>query len=180
MSGALWGAWVFVGLIYQGHNLPPPNPDLRLEYRFEESGRNTLSYHRRNERGFCEREALYRWDGSVLYQKVETLHPDNAPWCGDDRDMQAGFESWSRAWIENDRFHLALSLGEEEIIYLWDRQPVAGITAEPSDVRLREQRRRSDQGDEDPAAPGCSPIFSFSARKARAGVFSRWTEAVPE
>ncbi|MBX3042011.1 MAG: hypothetical protein KF789_14995, partial [Bdellovibrionaceae bacterium] len=121
-GGALWGVWVFVGLIYQGHMLPPPNPDLRLEYRFEESGRNTLSYHRRDESGFCEREADYQWSPPLLYQKVKKTHPENAAWCGEDRDMQVGFESWTRAWIDdNGRFHLALSMGEEEVIYLWDK-----------------------------------------------------------
>lgn len=126
MVNALWGLWFFTSLIYQGNSLPPPNPDLQISYHFEDSGINTLRYFRIGEQGFCERRAIYEFSRDTLRQQVVWLHPDNASWCGQDVDMQLGYESWSPAWLKNGKFHLAVMMGEENLIYVWERPPMKG------------------------------------------------------
>lgn len=118
---ALIGVWLFTGLIFQGQDMPLPNPDLQIHYQFEEGGTNVLSYHRIGEQGFCERRAIYEFDGNTLIQQVTWLNPNNAPWCAQDPDMQIGYKSWSKAWLRDGKFHLAVMMGEDNLIYVWDR-----------------------------------------------------------
>lgn len=122
MIHALLGLWVFTNLIYQGNTLPPPNPDLHISYHFEDTGINTLYYSRKGEQGFCERRAIYEFSNNTLMQQVIWLHPDNAPWCAQDMDMRLGYQSWSSAWLKDGKFHLAVMMGEENLIYVWEHK----------------------------------------------------------
>jgi hypothetical protein len=121
ISQTIFGMWLFTSLIYQGSSMPLPNPNLKIYYEFLDTGINTLRYHREGEMGFCERRAAYEFSGHELAQQVIWVNPQNAPWCGQDTDMQLGNRSWSKAWLENRQFHLTIPMGEEEIIYVWDQ-----------------------------------------------------------
>lgn len=124
MSGALLGLWFFTSLIYRGEDLPLPNPALRIQYHFEETGFNTLRYHREGEEGFCERRALYEFSAERLVQQVVWVNPQNAIGCDQDMDMRLGYQSWTPAWIKDGKFHLAVQMGEENLIYVWEKRTV--------------------------------------------------------
>jgi hypothetical protein len=117
----LLGVWLFTGLIFQGQDMPLPNPNLKIEYHFTENGLNRLFYYREGEQGFCERTARFQFSENTLFQEVLSVNPDNAPWCAQDQDMRAGYKSWSRAWIKNEKFHLAVMMGEEQLVYVWTK-----------------------------------------------------------
>lgn len=123
LSESIIGLWLFTSLIYQGQSMPLPNPQLKIHYEFLDTGINTLRYKRDNEEGFCERRAAYEFSGRKLIQQVTWVNPQNAFWCGQDTDMQLGNQSWSDAWIANGKFYLSVPMGEENIIYVWDRLP---------------------------------------------------------
>lgn len=119
---ALLGLWLFTSLIYQGQPMPPPNPDLRIYYQFEDTGINTLHYYREGEQGFCERRAVFEYANQNLMQQVVWVHPENAPWCGQDLDMQLGYQSWSPAILQDGKLHLSVQMGDENLIYVWEKQ----------------------------------------------------------
>lgn len=123
LSQTLIGLWLFTGLIYQGQQMPLPNPQLKIYYEFQDTGTNSLRYFRDGEEGFCERRAAYEYSGEDLVQQVVWVNPQNALWCNQDTDMQLGNKSWSKAWIDNGHFHLTVPVGEENIIYVWSRVP---------------------------------------------------------
>ncbi|ASD64459.1 hypothetical protein [Bdellovibrio bacteriovorus] len=119
---SLLGIWIFVGLLYQGQELPPPNPALQIVYHFSSNTENTLRYWREGEQGFCERRAQYSLSQDQLYQKVVEVHPDNAPWCSQDSDMRLGFESWTVLREMNGRLYLKVLMGEEDLSFIWERR----------------------------------------------------------
>lgn len=121
VSSSLVGLWIFTSLLYQGHEIPPPNPALRLQYEFSEDGTNALRYHRDGEQGHCERRALYQFDGESLLQEVVWVDPGNASWCGQDSDMQLGRKTCSRVWFKDGRLYLDIGMGDEIISYIWNR-----------------------------------------------------------
>lgn len=121
IAQTIFGMWLFTSLIYQGHSMPLPNPNLKIYYEFLDTGINTLRYHREGEAGFCERRAAFEFSGSTLVQQVVWVNPQNAPWCSQDTDMQLGNQTWSDTWIENHQLHLTIPMGDEEIIYVWDK-----------------------------------------------------------
>ena len=116
---SLVGIWLFSSIVYQGHEIPPPNPALKISYEFSDTGVNTLRYYREGEEGFCERRAVYDFSSEVLTQEVVWVHPGNAPWCDQDVDMRLGTRTRSHAWLSQGRFFLEMSMGEEKIIYVW-------------------------------------------------------------
>ncbi|WP_347357246.1 hypothetical protein [Bdellovibrio sp.] len=119
---SLLGIWVFVGLLYQDRELPPPNPALNIVYQFNSEHENVLRYWRDGEVGFCERRARYTWQGEELYQKVIETHPENASWCSQDPDMRLGFESWTTLRLKQERLYLKVLMGEENLDFIWERQ----------------------------------------------------------
>lgn len=122
MGSSLFGVWIFVSLIYHGQTMPMPNPNLKIQYEFSETGINTLHYFREGESGFCERRAVYQFSGTQLLQEVVWTHPENAMGCDTDSDMRLGTKSRSRAWIQDSKFHLEVLMGEESLIYVWEKQ----------------------------------------------------------
>jgi hypothetical protein len=122
LAEPLIGLWLFTSVFYQGHELPPPNPTLHIQYEFADTGVNTLRYYREGENGFCERRALYEYASENLLQEVVWVNPENASWCDQDSDMRLGQRTRNRAWIEDGRFKLEMNLGEETITYIWIRK----------------------------------------------------------
>lgn len=119
------GIWLFTSIVYQGQEIPPPNPALKIYYEFSDTGTNTLRYYREGEHGFCERRAMYEFSGKFLTQEVVWVHPGNASWCNQDVDMRLGTRTSSEAWISEDRLFLEMSMGEEKIIFIWTPQSSA-------------------------------------------------------
>ncbi len=122
ISGALFGLWLFTSLIYRGETLPPPNPNLVIHYLFEDNGMNTLRYHREGDQGFCERRAAYEISGTEIVQQVLWVNPENALWCDQDMDMRLGHESRTQIWVSDEKLHLVVQMGDEDLIYVWERQ----------------------------------------------------------
>lgn len=118
---SIFGVWIFVGLLYNGQLLPPPNPQLVIQYEFQPDGINRLHYHRKDENGSCDRTALYEFDGKELYQHVTWSAPYNAYFCDQDPDMQLGSISRTPAVIQNGQLHISVQMGNEFVVFIWDR-----------------------------------------------------------
>ncbi|WP_413558926.1 hypothetical protein [Bdellovibrio sp. HCB209] len=122
IAESIVGLWLFTSLLYQGHEIPRPNPALQIQYEFSEDGTNSLRYHRDDEEGFCERRALYQFAEETLLQEVMWVNPQNASWCGQDSDMQLGRKTLSHVWFKDGRLYLDIGMGDEIISYIWNRQ----------------------------------------------------------
>lgn len=122
LAESIVGLWFFMNLLYQGQEIPRPNPALQIEYQFSEDGTNSLRYHRDGEVGFCERRALYNFGGETLLQEVMWVNPRNASWCAQDPDMQLGRKTQSHVWFKEGRLYLDIPMGEEVISYIWIRK----------------------------------------------------------
>lgn len=127
ISSAILGLWLFTSLIYQGESMPLPNPALKIQYQFEDTGLNTLRYHREGEQGFCERRAIYEFVSGKLVQQVVWVNPQNAIWCDQDVDMRLGYQSWTEAWLKDGKLHLVIQMGEEDLIYVWEKQKESSL-----------------------------------------------------
>lgn len=119
---SILGLWLFVGLIYRGAPMAPPNPDLKITFSFESSNRNELFYYRVGERGFCRRWAQYEIQDGFLKQTITEVDPENNSSCSQDTDMQMGRTSVTPIELTEKELHLRLPLGEEELIYIFQRQ----------------------------------------------------------
>jgi hypothetical protein len=115
------GSWIFVSLLYNGQILPPPNPNLVIEYTFQEDGINRLHYERKDEKGSCDRLALYEFNGEQLNQQVTWSAPHNAYFCDQDPDMKVGSVSSTKAWLKNEELYIAVQMGAEEVYFIWKR-----------------------------------------------------------
>lgn len=80
-----------------------------------------MFYFRQGQNGFCERTARYSIEGRLLKQKNVSTNPENAEVCSGDSDMQIGQFSATRFEIKNDQLYLFLTLGEDELIYVWTK-----------------------------------------------------------
>lgn len=118
---SLLGIWIFSAVIYQGHLMDPPNPNLKLYYSFLSETRNEIYYYRDDEKGYCKRWAEYNADGQNIEQTVIEVDPINNNSCSDDSDMVMNTHSIVKYEITNDQLHLHLPLGEEEIIYIFSK-----------------------------------------------------------
>ena len=102
--------------------MDPPNPDLTITYQFYADGTNHLHYHRKGQHGSCDRIALYEYSGEELYQQVTWVAPHNADFCSQDPDMQLGTISKTPAYIKGGQFYLTLQMGDESVIFIWNRR----------------------------------------------------------
>lgn len=144
----LVGRWSFFGFIYRGAEMPPINPRLKIEFDFERES-NRLLYWREDERGFCERTAIFHLENCApsnqqsqmdslptdlefelpfiecqMYQKVVEVHPENRSDCSSrDSDMRLGTESWSPVQIKLEEFRLWAPLGSEGLIFRFHPVP---------------------------------------------------------
>lgn len=121
MTSLILGIWFFSSLVYRDQNLPRPNPDLIMSIHFVDTKTNTLKYYRKNENGFCERQADYRIEDGLLYQTVVWVHPENADFCAQDPDMVLGTETRTPVEVNETSLKMQLPLGEEVITYVWTR-----------------------------------------------------------
>lgn len=119
MSSLLTGLWFFSSLIYNGQELPRPNPNLVMTLEFNDPTHNTLRYQRKDETGFCERVASYSYKGTALEQTVISVNPQNADACSQDLDMQIGQVSTTRVEIKEKKLFMYLNLSGESLIYVW-------------------------------------------------------------
>lgn len=115
------GLWRFVGHVYRGEIIPPFNEKLVLTFQFFEDGTDILKWYRIGENGFCERTASYQYDGYYLSQQVIAANPNNAFECGQDTDMRVGTKSISPFYQKNGKMYLELPLGEETLVYIWEK-----------------------------------------------------------
>jgi hypothetical protein len=117
----LLGIWFFTALIYQGHLMDPPNPNLHLYYTFMSETRNEVFYYRDDEKGFCKRWADYSAGEQSIEQTVVEVDPLNMDSCSSDSDMLMNSHSMVKYEIKNNQLHLYLPLGEEEIVYIFSK-----------------------------------------------------------
>lgn len=127
--GTLMGIWFYASLIYQGTPMNKPNPDLIMQISFLNSTTNEIFYYRKNEPGFCKRTANYSIQDGILHQEVTALDENNADYCSQDTDMQLGNISNTPYEIQDDKLLLTLPLGEENIIFVWEKQ-ISSLNAE--------------------------------------------------
>ena len=118
----LIGIWFYTSVIYQGQLLPRPSQDLKMYFSFISEDQNEIFYSRTGETGHCRRTAKYWLARGKIYQTVVRVDPENAAICSEDPDMQLGQESVSPYEIIDDRLHLHLPLGDEDIIFVWKKK----------------------------------------------------------
>lgn len=121
MFSQLIGLWMYTGLIFHGVPIEKPSPELVIYFQFTSQTENSLFYFRQEQRGFCERTAQYTIKNNYLAQTVKSTHEENADVCSSDPDMQIGKYSMTRYEIVNDQLYLYLSLGDDELIYVWSK-----------------------------------------------------------
>lgn len=121
VPSSIVGKWQYIGHYYREQFQLPMNPNLILTFEFREDGTDILSWRRNNEDGFCERMGRYYFDGKRLYDEVVWVNPNNSFECGKDPDMKLGTRSDSPLKKENDRLLLELPLGDDKLIYVWQR-----------------------------------------------------------
>jgi hypothetical protein len=119
---SLIGVWLYASLIYQGVPMNKPNPDLIMSISFISDTTNEIYYYRKNEAGFCKRTASYIVADGILRQEVIAVDENNASFCSQDTDMQLGNISNTPYEIKDQKLLLTLPLGEENLIFVWEKQ----------------------------------------------------------
>lgn len=102
--------------------MPRPSEELQMFFTFENDSTNEIFYYRTNQNGSCKRQARYSIRDNILVQKVIAVDENNADFCGQDPDMQLGFESETPIDIVDGQLQLTLPLGEETLTYVWQRK----------------------------------------------------------
>lgn len=120
MSTSLLGIWLFTSLIYHGSPMPKPNPNLVMTINFISDSENILRYARIGEAGFCERKALYVYDGKHLQQQVTWVNPQNNDSCNQDLDMQLNRYTNTDVQLNNNNLLMTLGLGDEVLTFVWE------------------------------------------------------------
>lgn len=115
------GNWRFDRIILDGEERPPFNPDLIIEFNFREDGSDTLLWYRNNEKGFCERDGRYAFDGEFLKDKVTWVNPQNRLDCARDPDMQLGRETSTPAVMKNGELYMTFEVDDQTLTYIWTR-----------------------------------------------------------
>jgi len=134
LAGIL-GRWQYDGFDYDGHRYPNPNPDLELIFNFTEDGNSRLHWKRAGESGFCERLATYRLEDDRLLQTVTWVHPDNAPECAQDSDMQLGKETSTVVSISQEEMSFHFDLDGKLFLYILKRLSNSGDDSSAAAVR---------------------------------------------
>lgn len=115
------GDWRFDRIILDGEERPPFNPDLIIEFNFREDGSDTLLWYRNNEKGFCERDGRYAFDGEFLRDKVTWVNPQNRFDCARDPDMQLGRETSTPTVMKNGELYMTFDVDDQTLTYIWTR-----------------------------------------------------------
>ncbi len=108
-------------MIYRDEELPPRDPELKINYTFFDDMHSRLYWKRDDEDGFCERFAQYVYQNEILSEKIIWVNPENDPSCSRDPDMQLGNHTQTPLKIKNDELYLYLKLSDEYLIYVWKR-----------------------------------------------------------
>lgn len=121
---SLIGLWLYTSVIYRGNEMPLPNPNLQLQMVFLNGEQMKLRYSYTDSSGFCESTSEYKVDdvNHKLQVQVKSVDPENADFCHGDPDMQVGHKSETPILLKDQRLHLQLNLGEEDIIMILERQ----------------------------------------------------------
>jgi hypothetical protein len=114
------GQWKFNHFIIDGQIYPAPNPDLDLRFTFFSNHSSTLSWHRQNEDGFCERRAFYLLQGDLLYQKTYWVNPKNQMDCSRDPDMQVDRETTNHFRTSGKQLFIDFDLSDKTLTYVLD------------------------------------------------------------
>lgn len=113
------GSWVVYKLILDGVERPPFNPDLVIEFTFNEDGTSRLGWYRKDEAGFCERHGLYAFDGEHLRERITWVNPGNNADCSRDPDMQFGRETHQPARIIKGDLHTFFEVDDQTLVFVW-------------------------------------------------------------
>ena len=123
----LFGTWRLSKMIYEGHELDLPNPDLRLTFQFFQNFSLRIYWDRKDPSVFCE--SVSNWtlqtDESGKPQlAVETfaVNPMNAFDCSGDPDMTLGKKESVPLWIQDGSLMMTLRLGDQDLTYLFNKQ----------------------------------------------------------
>jgi hypothetical protein len=115
------GKWEFTSYLYNGTELPKPNPDLTILFEFQ-NGISRLYWTRANEVGFCERKAQYQYTDQHIYEMIVWVNPHNRFDCGQDPDMQLGRNSKTEYRFVNDQLQTRVLVGDLDVWYVWTKQ----------------------------------------------------------
>ena len=123
IANFLLGIWLFTGIVYRGEELPRPNPNLQMQIMFLNDRQFKIQYSYTGESGFCESASDYSYyqEGNLLHSKVVWLNPENSSTCDQDPDMRIGNQAVSEIYFKDDKLHLKLRLGDEDIVLLWEK-----------------------------------------------------------
>jgi len=116
----LEGQWEFTSYLYNGIELPKPNPNLDILFEFE-FGISRLYWSRKNEVGFCERKAQYQYTENYISEIIVWVNPQNRSDCSRDPDMQLGRSSKTEYRIINERLYTRVLVGELDVWYIWKK-----------------------------------------------------------
>lgn len=120
MNSLLLGLWMFTAMLYQDQRLPPRDPNLKLTYEFRDNGTSRLAWNFGAAGARCEREGLWTVVGeNLLRDQVTWVNPANHATCSDDPDMAMSRVTVTPFAIVGEEFHLRLSFGPEELVYVW-------------------------------------------------------------
>jgi len=115
------GKWEFTSYLYNGRELPKPNPDLNITFEFKDDGMSRLYWDRNQEVGFCERTAQYQYSERFIFETIVWVNPKNSFDCGRDPDMQLGRSSQTEYRITNNRLETRVLVGDLDVWYIWQK-----------------------------------------------------------
>lgn len=115
------GRWHFTSYLYNGTELPKPNPNLTILFEFD-NGVSRLYWSRKDEVGFCERKARYQYSQEHISEIIVWVNPDNRFDCGRDPDMQLGRQSKTNYRFHNGNLQTRVLVGDLDVWYIWTLQ----------------------------------------------------------
>ncbi len=123
----LMGQWRLEKMIYEGHELELPNPDLRLTFSFYQNHSLRIYWDRKDPSVFCE--SMSNWilkvdDSGIVQLQVNTfaVNPMNAGDCAGDPDMTLGKKGNVPISIQNGSLMMQLRLGDQDLTYSFKKQ----------------------------------------------------------
>ncbi|MCX7675700.1 MAG: hypothetical protein N2Z70_07720, partial [Bdellovibrionaceae bacterium] len=118
----IYGSWQWSHLLYNGQELPRPNPKLRIQFDFNAGGTSRLYWEREGQTGFCERLAQFSIQGDTLVEMITWVNPNNAAECARDPDMQAGRMSRTPFTFDaQGRLMIRVYVADWDVWYVWER-----------------------------------------------------------
>lgn len=122
-SHPIVGIWHFVGYMYDGHELPKPNPELEIIFEFHADKTNRLFWFRHGQTGFCDRQGQYDISETHIEELVVWVNPENNFNCSKDPDMQMGRQAKFPYRFNGERLETRVYVGDMDVWYIWERTP---------------------------------------------------------